>query len=164
MPNIIKDGVVLADDWIIVADKDIEDVSQLPADGKLILPLQVWQKLNAGLMERITGIWLDSDEAPAPIQEVCKALPLIAINFPAFADGRGYSYANVLRIQYGYEGELRAIGDVLKDQLSYMKRVGFNSFDMRDDQNLEQALNHFADFSKPYQAAVDNDKPLFAQR
>ena len=163
MPNIIKDGNIVANDWVLIEDAEITAVSALPS-GDLILPLAVWQQLSDQLTDRKIGLWLNSDEAPMVIQQQCKDLPLIAINFPAFADGRGYSYANVLRVQYGYEGELRAIGDVLKDQLSYMKRVGFNSYDLRDDQNMEEALKHFADFSKPYQAAVDNDKPLFAQR
>ncbi|NRB42607.1 MAG: DUF934 domain-containing protein, partial [Pseudomonadales bacterium] len=151
MPNIIKDGSIAADSWVLVEDAEITDVAALPA-GDLILPLAVFQALAPQLTDRTMGVWLNSDEAPLAIKEQCRTLPLIAINFPAFADGRGYSYANVLRAQYGFEGELRAIGDVLKDQLSYMKRVGFNSFALRDDQNLEESLKHFADFSKPYQA------------
>lgn len=163
MPNIIKDGAIINNNWLVIVDSEITDATALPA-GDLILPLALWQQFKEQLNGRNIGLWLNSDEAPEPIKDNCNDIALIAINFPAFADGRGYSYANVLRAQYGYEGELRAIGDVLKDQLSYMKRVGFNSFDMRDDQNLEQALAHFQDFEKPYQGAIDNPAPLFAQR
>ena len=163
MPNIIKDGNIVADNWVVVEDAEINSVAALPT-GDLLLPLNVWQALSAELKDRNVGVWLNSDDSPLALKEHCASLPLIAINFPAFADGRGYSYANVLRTQCGYKGELRAIGDVLKDQLTFMKRVGFNSFAIRSDLKLEEALQHFSDFSKPYQAANDNDKPLFAQR
>lgn len=163
MPNIIKDGVITTDNWILVSDKEITDSNALPA-GDLILPLSVWNLTKEQLSERNIGVWLDSDESPELIKNDCQQLKLIAINFPVFADGRGYSYAHVLRGQFGYEGELRAIGDVLKDQLSFMLRVGFNSFDLREDQDMEQSLLHFDDFSLPYQGAIDDPKPLFAYR
>ncbi len=164
MPNIIKDGNIISDDkWVLVEDSDIGEMASLP-EGDLILPLSLFQAWAHELSDRKVGVWLNSDDSPEAIKEHCPTLPLIAINFPVFADGRGYSYANILRIQYGYQGELRAIGDVLKDQLSFYKRVGFNSFALRDDQNPEEALRHFADFTQPYQAAVDNDKPLFQTR
>ena len=69
-----------------------------------------------------------------------------------------------MRAQLNFDGELRAIGDVLRDQLSYMKRSGFNSFDMRSDQPLDQAINYLDDFSEPYQAAIDRAEPLFLKR
>lgn len=163
MPNIIKDGALVDDSWVLVSSTDISDTSALP-EGNLILPLGVWQQLKNSLEDRNVGVWLNSDEPPEAIREECRQLPLIAINFPVFGDGRGYSYAHVLRAQYGFDGELRAIGDVLKDQLFYMKRCGFNSFAMREDQKLEEALNHFSDFSKPYQAAADQPHPLFLNR
>lgn len=162
MPNIIKDAAIVEDNWQLVTDKEA-DIASLP-EGDLLLPLSLWQQAKDQLADRKLGVWLDSNELPEAIKDACNSLALIAINFPAFADGRGYSYASVLRVQYGYEGELRAIGDVLKDQLFYMKRVGFNSFAMREDQDLETALKHFSDFSKPYQAATDNPEPLFQQR
>lgn len=163
MPNIIKDGKVSADNWTLIRDKEITDINALPV-GDLLLPLSVWNRLNDQLKERNVGIWIDSDEHPESIKDDCLDIALIAINFPVFADGRGYSYAHVLRGQYHFKGELRAIGDVLKDQLSYMLRVGFNSFDLREDQNMEESLLHFNDFSLPYQGAIDDPKPLFAYR
>lgn len=167
MPKIIKNSAIADDSWILVSDTEITAVSDLPT-GDLILPLAVWQTLNSELTDRINnnsiGVWLNSDEAPEPIGDVCQQLPIIAINFPVFADGRGYSYAQLLRSQYGYEGELRAIGDVLLDQLFYMKRSGFSSFAMREDQKLDEAISHLNDFNEMYQAAIDNPKPLFQRR
>lgn len=163
MPKIIKNETVTDDNWVLVSDAEITEATQLP-EGDLILPLTVFKALSTELKSRKIAVWLNSDEAPQELAGAEQSLALIAINFPAFADGRGYSYAHTLREQLGFTGDLRAIGDILKDQLSYLKRVGFTSFAMRDDQNIEEALGHLNDFNTPYQAAVDRKTPLFAQR
>ncbi len=80
-------------------------------------------------------------------------MPLIAVDFPKFTDGRGYSIAYNLRKRLGYTGELRAIGDVLRDQLFYMQRVGFNAFATRPDRSIHDALKGLTDFSEAYQAS-----------
>ncbi len=85
---------------------------------------------------------------------------MIAIEFPIYRDGRGYSQARILRDRYSYEGELRAVGDVLKDQMFYLHRVGFNAFEVRADRSIEDALKSLKDFSVTYQPAVDNPLPL----
>ena len=82
-------------------------------------------------------------------------LALIAVRFPKFTDGRGYSIARVLR-RLGWQGELRAVGDVLRDQLFYMTRCGFDAFALRADQDAQAALTAFSDFSAPYQPAIDD--------
>ena len=82
-------------------------------------------------------------------------LTLIAVEFPAFTDGRGYSTATLLRERYGYTGELRAVGDVLRDQIFLMSRSGFTTFALRDDQSVDKALAAFNDFSSYYQHAAD---------
>jgi uncharacterized protein (DUF934 family) len=136
--------------------------------GKVIVPLAVWlarkDELTARLSDGMLGVWIDSFESPealvASVGEVNR-FPLIAINFPRFVDGRGYSFATLLRSRYGYTGELRAIGDVLHDQLFYMKRCGFNAYALRADRNIEDALRGLQDFSEPYQAAVDQALPLY---
>ncbi len=163
MPKIIKNTAIVEDSWVVVSDNEITSVSNLP-EGDLIVPLAVWQTLSSELTGRNIGVWLNSDEVPESIGDVCKELPVIAINFPVFSDGRGYSYAQLLRSQYGYEGELRAIGDVLLDQLFYLKRSGFDSFAMREDQKLDEAVSHLSDISETYQAAIDNPQPLFQRR
>ena len=93
-----------------------------------------------------------------------QALELIALNFPSFADGRAYSSARELRNNLGFKGEIRAIGDVLRDQLFYMARCGFDAFLLRDDQNVETALGAFDDFKDGYQVSVDKPLPLFRRR
>ena len=86
------------------------------------------------------------------------------MNFPKFTDGRGYSTARLLRERYGYTGELRAIGDVLHDQLFYMARCGFDAFALKDGKDVAKAVNAFETFMTPYQAAVDQPQPLFRRR
>ena len=163
MPKIIKNASIVDDSWITVTDTEIRSVGDLP-EGDLILPLTVWQALNGELSGRNIGVWLNSDESPVSIGDTCQQLPVIAINFPVFSDGRGYSYAQLLRSQYDYEGELRAMGDVLRDQLFYMRRSGFNSFAMRADQKLDEAISNLNDINETYQAAIDNPQPLFHRR
>src|SRR5690606_7612706 len=92
------------------------------------------------------------------------ALPVIALNFPAFTDGRSYSTAVALRTHHRYEGEIRAIGDVLRDQLFYMRRCGFSTFDLRDSVKLEDAQKALGDYTTSYQATVEEPLPLFKRR
>jgi uncharacterized protein (DUF934 family) len=139
----------------------------IPA-GKVIVPLAVWLarkgELAARLNDGALGVWIDSFESPealvASVDDI-NHVPLIAVNFPRFVDGRGYSFATLLRSRYGYTGELRAVGDVLHDQLFYMKRCGFNAYAVRADRNIEDALRGLKDFSEPYQATVDQALPLY---
>ena len=90
-------------------------------------------------------------------------LDLVEVNFPAFGDGRGYSSARILR-EAGYDGELRAVGDVLVDQLAYMRRCGFDAFDPDaplDPQDVEAA---FARWPEVYQSAADARTPIWSKR
>lgn len=89
---------------------------------------------------------------------------LICIEFPKFADGRGYSLARLLRERYGYRKELRAVGDVGRDQMFYLHRVGFDAFLIPAGRDAHDALNAFADFPDAYQAATDQPLPLFRRR
>ena len=92
-------------------------------------------------------MWPGPDDDVAPLLPWLATLPLIAIRFPVFTDGRGYSLARLLRGRHGYAGELRAVGDVLRDQLYFLQRCGFDSFALRADQPPEEALAAFHDYS-----------------
>ena len=106
------------------------------------------------------GVRLSPADDPALIKNDLEKLALIAIDFPAFTDGRGYSTATLLRERYGYIGELRAVGDVQRDQIFLMSRAGFTTYALRNDQSVEKSLAAFNDFSSYYQHAahrfVDN--------
>ncbi|MFC5472540.1 DUF934 domain-containing protein [Paraherbaspirillum soli] len=161
--NIIKNRAVVADDWTVLRLNEGEsaDSVAIPA-GKVILPFSVWQAQRATLQGRAPlGVWLASDAQADVLKDDLAQFDLIAINFPIFTDGRGYSIAYNLRTRLGYNGELRAIGDVLRDQLFYMQRVGFNAFAVRADKNIHDALKGLTDFSEKYQTSWDEKTPLF---
>jgi uncharacterized protein (DUF934 family) len=107
------------------------------------------------------GVYLAPDQDPAVLKPWLAKLSLIAVQFPKFTDGRGYSIATLLRTRYGYTGELRAVGDVLRDQLFFMRRAGFDSYALREDLNAEKALAAFTDFSVMYQTSAAQNAPLF---
>ncbi len=90
-------------------------------------------------------------------------IKLVEVNFPAFGDGRGYSSARVLR-EAGYEGEMRAVGDVLVDQIAYMKRCGFDAFEPDQQFNSEDVETALSRWPEVYQATGDGRKPIWALR
>jgi uncharacterized protein (DUF934 family) len=126
------------------------------------VPLPVWQAQRDALQARTElGVWLASDERADELKNDLGIFLVIAVDFPKFADGRGYTIAHHLRTRLGYTGELRAIGDVLRDQMFYMQRVGFDAFATRSDKDIGQALKGLSDFSLTYQASSDEKSPLF---
>jgi uncharacterized protein (DUF934 family) len=166
-PQIIKGqggaAAVVADDWQVLrlAEGDAPESVEVP-DGKIIVPSTVWLAQRDRLAARPEiGVWLASDQLATSIQADLDKFALIAIDFPKFSDGRGYSIAYNLRKRLGYQGELRAIGDVLRDQLFQMVRCGFDAYATRQDRNIHDALKGLTVFSETYQASVDNALPLF---
>lgn len=160
---IIKNKAIVADDWVVVRLNDQESAENVNvAAGKVIVPLQVWLKQRDVLRQRAEiGVWLASDERTEVLKDDINRFSVIAVDFPKFSDGRGYSIAYNLRARLGYTGELRAIGDVLRDQLFYMQRVGFDAFAPRPDRKIEDALKGLSDFSEVYQTSFDRKQPLF---
>ncbi|RFC33633.1 MAG: Uncharacterized conserved protein, DUF934 family [Candidatus Nitrotoga sp. MKT] len=160
---IIKNKAVVSDDWTILrlSENETPESVTVPA-GKIIVPLKVWQAQRAKLQNRAElGVWLASNERPEELKGEVEKFAVIAVDFPKFADGRGYSIAYNLRARLGYAGELRAIGDVLRDQMFYMQRVGFDAFAPRPDKNIHDALKGLTDFSETYQTSLDQKLPLF---
>jgi uncharacterized protein (DUF934 family) len=158
MADIIRNRQIVADDWTLLRDAD----APLPATGRLLLSLARWKAERDTLLARgDIGVWLAPEDDPAVLADDLPTLSLIAIDFPTFRDGRGYSTAYLLRTRYQFQGELRAIGDVLRDQLFYLQRVGFNAFAVRADRDLNDALQGLADFSEVYQPSADQPLPLF---
>ena len=107
---------------------------------------------------------LEPTDDPALVAGSVGLARVIAINFPKFSDGRGYSIGRLLRERYGYKGELRAIGEVARDHLHAMEQCGFNSFQLRDGEDPQEALAAFGDFSDSYQATAARPEPLFRRR
>ena len=137
-------------------------------DGRVIVPLSVWLARKDTFAARLAagelGVWLETHELVETLAKSTSDLnifPVIAVNFERFPDGRGYSTATLLRERYNFRNELRATGDVLRDQLFLMKRCGFNAYQIRADRSAEDALASLQDFSEPYQGAVDIPEPLW---
>ena len=162
-PQIIKGRAVVGDDWSVLRleEADTPETIAVPA-GKIIVPLAVWLAQREALATRAElGVWLAPDERAEAIKDDLGRFAVIAIDFPKFTDGRGYSTAFNLRRRLGWTGELRAIGDVLRDQLFQMQRCGFDAFATRQDRSIHDALKGLTVFSETYQASVDNPVPLF---
>jgi uncharacterized protein (DUF934 family) len=186
--NFIRNDAVVADDWTLVNLPAAEEIIRkqagkvvqfkltgeasaspeqvagtiIPASGKIIVPLAVW------LAASELGIWLETHElVESLIDDLAhnsidiNAFAVIGVHFERAGDGRGYSTAALLRTCYGYKNELRAFGDILRDQLFFLKRCGFDGFQIRADRSAEEALASLKDFSEPYQGAVDNSLPIW---
>jgi uncharacterized protein (DUF934 family) len=124
---LIRDGRLVADPFV-----DASALDAIPTTGPVIVSLVQWQQNREALLARGTpvGVRLRSDQNPAVLAEDLPRLAVVALEFPKFRDGRAYTYARLLRERHAYAGELRAVGDVLQEQLNYMRRCGFDSFDL----------------------------------
>lgn len=162
MANLIKHRQRVENDpWQVIADDaEIQEFA--------IVSFKRWQDERETLLPKVQqgllGVWLDSGETADLLDEDVRLFALIAINFPVFTDGRGYSTARLLRERHQFQGELRAIGDVLVDQVYLFNRIGFDSLALRADQDVELALQSFQPFSNAYQSDVHERRPLWRRR
>lgn len=158
--QIIKDREIVDDNWL-----HLDDEAELAA-GNITVSLARWQEQHETLThhEGGLGLRLSGDD---PLEEIVPDLAhfsLIVLNFPAFTDGRCYSFARLLRDRYEYKGEIRAQGDVLYDQLFYMSQCGINSFELANPNRLANAIKAFDDFSESYQTTALRPEPLYRRR
>ena len=158
MQKMLSHGAVAEDNWTVL-QMPVETIPQ----GNILLPLKYWLEQSAELdgQAGLVGVWLDSDEEVEALADDLAQLPVVALNFPKFVDGRGFSSARLLRDRYDYKGEIRAIGNVIQDQLFMLQRCGFSQFCLAYNVNLEAAAKSLNDFSDSYQTAADQDQPLF---
>ena len=166
MQNLIKNNTVSEDNWTILKEATGPEVLKVVQGKNFIVPLDFWKLFRSELDEYggEIAIWLNSDQTVAEIGDEMHSFPLIALNFPVFSDGRSYSNARELRTHFAYKGEIRAIGDVLRDQIFYMASCGFDAFALRYDQDADECLKAFDDFQTSYAATVANPQPLFRRR
>jgi uncharacterized protein (DUF934 family) len=193
--NLIRDNAIVADEWAyvtvpaaaeeavrkqagkVVLFKLTGEVSttpeqiadtQIPAQGKVLVPFSVWlarkEELAGRLAQGELGVWLATHELIDSLVEAHPDLnifPIIGVYVERFADGRIFSIGTLLRTRYGFKNELRAFGDVLRDQLFFLKRSGFSSYLIRADRSAKDALASLKDFTEPYQGAVDITQPVW---
>ena len=153
---LIKHGQVVDDLWVPLADEDA-----VPASGAVIVSLGRLRAEYEALLARGKpfGVRLASHETAGELAEHLARLSLVALEFPTFKDGRAYSTARLLRERYHYKGELRAVGNVLRDQFLFMLRCGFDAFDVATEQEAAAWKKAVNEFSVWYQAAADNRQP-----
>jgi uncharacterized protein (DUF934 family) len=167
MATLIRNAKLAHDSWQRLEPDADGGLPSIPPQGDLLVPLKLWQSSSSALLGRPSGrvgVWLAPHEDPALIADSLDALALVAVHFPQFTDGRGYSTARLLRERYGWQGELRAIGDIQRDQLYYLSRVGFDAFELNAGIDARAALSAFDDFSEAYQTSVEHPLPLFRRR
>jgi uncharacterized protein (DUF934 family) len=159
--RIIKGQEIVEDQWV-----HVEDEQPLP-EGDVIISLARWQTEKDTLIGRNQGglgVRVSPDYHAEDIADDLEHFDVVALDFPVFRDGRAYSTARLLRDRYNYEGEIRATGDVLRDQLFYMFRCGFDAFEVRADRSIDDAIKAFSEMTVTYQPATDEPLPLWRRR
>lgn len=161
--RVIREGAVHDDAWSFLTAE--QACGALP-DGPIVVPLAAWKARRPELLRRRgpLGVWLLPADDPEDLGADVDALALIGVQFPKFTDGRGYSTAVLLRTRLRYAGELRAFGDVGRDQVFNLKRCGFDSFSLGSQRDPHAALGGLGDFSLRYQGSADDPRPLFRKR
>ena len=158
---LIKDSAVVEDSWV-----HVDDGKDLSNQDSVIVSLDRWQDEHETLAKRNTplGIRLRSDQPPSEIVGDLSRFAVIALEFPAFTDGRAYSYARLLRERLCYTGEIRAVGNVLRDQLSLMQRCGFDAFEVNSSEKASNWLDAFQEIDVVYQPAGDKFETVMSRR
>jgi uncharacterized protein (DUF934 family) len=152
---LLKDEGRVDDSWTTV-----EAVEDLPSNEPAIVPLELWREHRDELRGRNAplGVRLKSDQPPEEIAEDLDRFQVVALEFPKFSDGRAFSYARLLRERYGFKGELRAVGDVKRDQALFTVRCGFDAFEV-DEATAEAWQTALGRISVAYQGATDDRAP-----
>ena len=158
----------IAQDPFEVIKTEEGQAAQVPQTGKCLIDLVTWQANKAELSARAQagelGVYLNPDDDPEALKGDLTTLKLIAFHFPVFKYGQGYSGAVLLRSRYGFQGDIRAFGDIWRDQCFYLARCGFTQFDLKEGKSLDDALQAFTEFTTPYQTSADGNLPIFARR
>ena len=176
MAHLIRRGRIESANWPLLDEQGLGDFLQRSAAEHdqstaarihgilLAFPLWLAQRASWASLGVEVGALIREEDDLTAVAAHLQDLRIAAVSFPRFTQGRGYSIARLLRGRYGYVGELRAVGDILRDQMFYLGRVGFDAFELRADQDPDQALRALRDFSEVYQASSDRPMPLFRRR
>jgi uncharacterized protein (DUF934 family) len=158
---LIKDGQVAQDTW-----RTLTDDESVIGNGPIIISFERWRDARDALKRHNgpLGIRMKSNQPPALIANDLERFDLIALEFPTLQDGRAFSYARLLRERHGFKGEIRAVGDVYKDQLYFMQRCGFSSFELPAGRDPEDAKKALKSFSVAYAPAADATVPAYKRR
>lgn len=152
MPVLVKDQQIVADSWQLL--ETIPDY--VPTNA--IVPIEQLANTNAN------AAWVEGDVEIDDIGKKLAKLDLVAVHFPMFADGRGLSLGTLLRNRYGFEGELRAIGEVQPDLTPFMRRCGFDAFVLESEHAAKTAIQCMTSMSDFYQGSVIQPEPAYRRK
>ena len=161
MPKLVKLGSSMPDLWTVIEADAVPAAADIP--DYALLPLTAYCELADQLSDK-HGVWLNSDDDIAALENHIGTLPVIACRFTNFMDGRSFTQGRALREHYEFQGALRALGSFIQDQMFFLLRCGFSEFSVADDANDEELQQSLRDFSESYQAARDVTQPLFRRR
>jgi uncharacterized protein (DUF934 family) len=158
---ILKHGALQPNEW-----QDLNDDAPLPESGNVIVSLDRWRRDEATLRvsNRQIGVRLQNTQSPLALASDIDRLSLIVIDFPKFSDGRAFSQARLLRDRLGFKGEIRAVGNVLRDQYLFMTRCGIDAVELPDGTSIDGFLEALGEFSVWYQPAADQRVHAMALR
>ncbi len=158
---LVKNKQITEDSWTHIADAE-----DLPFDGSVIISADRWLTDRESLVHRNApvGIRLRNNQSPADVAVDLHRFGVIALEFPAFKDGRAYTQARLLRERYRFEGEVRAFGEVLRDQLLFMQRCGIDAFEIHKREDAEAFEKAIGEITVFYQPAADARTPVSASR
>jgi len=163
-----KQAEIIEDQWLLLPQAEVDDYLLEETKRSLehvILPLECCLAENNSLpVDNVTAVSISNDTEINLLKPWLDQLSLIVLDFPKFTDGRAYTQAVELRRHYGWQGDIRANGDVLRDQLSHMHRCGFSSFAIREDKDAHQAIKGLAGISILYANSTLEPEPLFRRR
>jgi uncharacterized protein (DUF934 family) len=159
--RLVKSGHVVSDHFARVGDD-----APIPDDAPVIVPAARFLADAEHILGRKapTGVLWPNNRRIAELVPYLDRLALVALDFPKFRDGRAYSQARLLREQHGFRGELRATGDVLRDQFVFLLRAGFDSFEVKKDADAAVFASEVARKTVFYQPTADGRVPAARQR
>jgi uncharacterized protein (DUF934 family) len=152
MPIINNHHQVIDDDWV---DFSLESNS-LDSSSKVIVSLDQLKNEFEELKNtsQALAVKLSETDSVDDILPFLNDLQMVILQFKVFADGRAFSQSKLLRDRYSYQGQIRAVGDVIRDQLSFMQRCGFSQFQLSETEDVNQAIHAFSDISNTYQSEL----------
>ena len=169
MPLIINQQRAELDSWNSLYGDDSAGFEEILSAGQfsgdLLVSWEQWQQNRDVLLKQANrvGIKIDNDFELGELIEDLDKLSLIAVDFPVFSDGRAFSQARLLRQRYGFQGEIRAVGDVTWDRLRFMHRCGIDAYEIDEDRYSDDMLEAFQEITVQFQGAADDPRPMYRQ-
>lgn len=158
---LIKDGRIVEDRWT-----PVRDIAEARAVSAPLVPLTLWQEHRDEFLtgKKGYGLRLESDETPDLLLGDLGFLELVALSFPKFTDGRAYSHARILREHHGFKGEIRAVGDIQRDQVHFMHRCGIDTFEVPDSSDVQNWDAALGEIELAYQPATRGNSTIQLRR